>query len=39
MSIGDWFAVVVLGLFGIGVAAVVGLLLVEWLIKKSGGWH
>ena len=39
MGIGDWFAVVVLGLFALGVLAVVALLVVGWLIEKSGGWH
>ena len=39
MSIGDWFAIVVLGLLAIGALAYGALLLVGWWIEKSGGWH
>ena len=39
MSIGDWFAVACLVVVGLAVLAYVGLLIVGWLVKRSGGWR
>ena len=39
MSIGDWFAVVVLGLMAVSAIIYGAVWLIAFWTEKSGGWH